>query len=148
MAVEGLPLRQELLADWRWLVPRKVHPIMMTAFGDLFFQDRKPGQFTFKDLMAGEFKVVELHRKLSSNRSAKTGRKPRWITVADRITAPAVGALATVSIPQLQSPIGARQVNWRENSFEQMVTGSLLCAQTQQPPDKKICRRENTDQPS
>jgi len=56
IAVEGLPF-DKLLADWRWLVPEKFTPIMMTAFGNLFLRD-EAGQIQFLDSMAGELKVV------------------------------------------------------------------------------------------
>ena len=54
--IEGLAL-DSLLADWRWLVPQGLTPVLMTAFGDLFLRD-EAGQFHFLDLMSGEFKQV------------------------------------------------------------------------------------------
>ena len=53
---DGLPF-EEMLSDWRWLVPSDFTPVLMTAFGDLFLRD-KSGRVHFLDLMSGEFKPV------------------------------------------------------------------------------------------
>jgi len=54
--IEGLPF-DKLLADWRWLVPEKSTPLLMTAFGDLFLCD-DAGQVHLLALMTGELKSV------------------------------------------------------------------------------------------
>lgn len=48
---------QELLADWRWLVPSDYHPIQMNKFGDWFFV-APDGQVIMLDLLDGDLTPI------------------------------------------------------------------------------------------
>jgi hypothetical protein len=50
--------RNELLADWRWLIGTEKVPILLTAIGDAFVQDSTDGSIHLLDVAAGQLKAV------------------------------------------------------------------------------------------
>lgn len=44
---------QEVYSDWTWLLNGQIKPLMISQFGDMFFQ-RKDGKVCFLDMMEGE----------------------------------------------------------------------------------------------
>lgn len=76
IAVEGLSF-DKLLGDWRWLVPEKYTPVMMTAFGDLFLRDEF-GRIHLLDLMAGELNIVASSERLFEQYCEDREKRRAW----------------------------------------------------------------------
>jgi hypothetical protein len=68
--------REHLLDDWRWLIGRSRHPILLSAIGDAFVQDDNDGTIHLLDTAAGTCQLVaadegEFRRLLTD---------PQWAT--------------------------------------------------------------------
>ena len=48
---------KELYSDWNWLLNENINPIMMSTFGDLFFQ-KNDDTIYFLDIMEGNIKII------------------------------------------------------------------------------------------
>ena len=49
--------KQELLDEWRWLVPQDAEPVALTGFGDVFY--RSGGALHFLDVQRGHTEFVD-----------------------------------------------------------------------------------------
>ena len=49
---------ENLLADWAWLIGATKKPVLLTAGGDAFLQDKNEGSVHFLDVAAGELSEI------------------------------------------------------------------------------------------
>lgn len=66
-----------LLSDWRWLVPNDRRPILLTAFGDWFFE-RPDGKVEFLDTVGGVLSVVARTTREFSELKARPENQDDW----------------------------------------------------------------------
>ena len=74
-ATDSLP--EDLLDEWRWLVPSDLKPIWVTAMGDAFLQDHS-GRILFLDVINGNLEPAAFSRDDLETALQKQANRQKW----------------------------------------------------------------------
>ncbi|SRR6266487_2493946 len=69
---------QQLLAEWRWLVPETMKPLWLNTFGDWMLES-PDGKIYFLDLLEGTFNCIAPSDQVVRERLEQEANRNRWL---------------------------------------------------------------------
>jgi hypothetical protein len=77
VSLDGLNIEQ-LLAEWRWLVPETMKPLWLNSFGD-WMLEAPDGQIHFLDLLEGAFNCIAPSKRILHEMLQEEENRNRWL---------------------------------------------------------------------
>jgi hypothetical protein len=134
----------QLLADWRWLVPKELRPFLMTLFGDWFFEDRA-GRVVFLDTVEGKLKEIAPSREAFLRLCMEAEKRAAWLMedlvllCRERGMNPGRGQCLGFKLPPvLSGPLEANNVEVSDLVVYESITAQIHHGVKDMPPGTKI----------